>query len=352
MRGAAAAAAPMAAFPRGIVGGRPAAAVAAPAGRTLLPPAAPRSTEQQTRPFRGTPPCQMGRRAAKIANRKGKADAIKAKLYGRIGKMIVQTVKSGGGADPATNSKLAEVLKKAKDVGAPKDLIERNLKRASDSKQADYAELVYEALSFVVVWGVCLFVLVPLFPSSSSHPPLTRAPPKNPGKKNHKNQNNSYGPGGTGFVVEVLTDNVNRSASDVRAAITKGGGKVAEPGSVSFQFSRQGLAAVVAPADQEDAVFEAAMEAGAEDVVADEPAEDGDPHRFLVYTPVSGYASAVAALKGAGLEVDETSSGLVYKPSATVEVDDAAREACEALAERLLALDDVEQVYSTCEGFN
>jgi transcriptional/translational regulatory protein YebC/TACO1 len=87
----------------------------------------------------------MGRRAAKIANRKGKADAIKAKLYGRIGKMIVQTVKSGGGADPATNSRLAEVLKKAKDVGAPKDLIERNLKRASDAKQADYAELVYEA---------------------------------------------------------------------------------------------------------------------------------------------------------------------------------------------------------------
>lgn len=139
---------------------------AASAGRTLLPPAAPRAPapsplssplspdhHQASRPFRGTPPCQMGRRAAKIANRKGKADAIKAKTLGRIGKNIVQAVKSGGGADPSTNARLAEVLKKAKDVGAPKDLIERNLKRASDAKQADYAELVYEALSLFVGGG-------------------------------------------------------------------------------------------------------------------------------------------------------------------------------------------------------
>ena len=142
----------------------------------------------------------------------------------------------------------------------------------------------------------------------------------------------------------------------MRAAIAKGGGKVAEPGSVAFQFSRQGLAAVVAPAAQEDAVFEAAMTAGAEDIVADEPGGDEDggeaAHRFLVYTPVTGFASAVAALKAAGLEVDEAASGLVYRPQAEVSVDDAAREQCEALAERLLALDDVEQVYSTCEGFN
>lgn len=94
------------------------------------------------------------------------------------------------------------------------------------------------------------------------------------------------------------------------------------------------------------------MNAGAEDIVADEPAEEGDPHRFLVYTPVSGFASAMAALKEAGLALDEAESGLVYRPQAEVAVDDAAREQCEALAERLLALDDVEQVYSTCEGFN
>jgi transcriptional/translational regulatory protein YebC/TACO1 len=182
---------------------------------------------------------------------------------------------------------------------------------------------------------------------------LPRPPDKKQKTNKHSKQIHSYGPGGTGFVVEVLTDNVNRSASDVRAAITKGGGKVAESGSVAFQFQRQGLAAVVAPAEKEDEVFEAAMNAGAEDIVADEGGDDGDsPHRFLVYTPVSGYASAVAALKESGLDVDEAASGLVYRPQAEVSVDDAAREQCEALAERLLALDDVEQVYSTCEGFN
>jgi transcriptional/translational regulatory protein YebC/TACO1 len=97
------------------------------------------------------------------------------------------------------------------------------------------------------------------------------------------------------------------------------------------------------------------MTAGAEDIVADEAdAEDGEgaPHRFLVYTPPTAFASAVAALREAGLEVDEAASGLVYRPQAEVSVDDAVREQCEALAERLLALDDVEQVYSTCEGFN
>jgi transcriptional/translational regulatory protein YebC/TACO1 len=317
-------------------------------GRSLLPPCAPRSSSAApSRQFRGTPPVQMGRRAAKIANRKGKADAIKAKLYGRIGKMIVQTVKSGGGADPATNARLAEVLKKAKDVGAPKDLIERNLKRASDAKQADYAELVYEALSIQSLLSFAEKERSDDDDDDATTHDQTHA------EKKHQHTKNSYGPGGTGFVVEVLTDNVNRSASDVRAAITKGGGKVAEPGSVAFNFARQGLAAVVAPADKEDEVFEAAMNAGAEDIVADEGDDEGEgAHRFLVYTPSTGYAAAVQALKASGLTVDEAASGLVYRPQAEVAVDDAAREQCEALAERLLALDDVEQVYSTCEGFN
>lgn len=159
------------------------------------------------RPYRFTPPVQMGRRSAKIAGRKGKADAKKAKVYGKIGKKIVQVVKSGG-ADPVTNSKLADILKQAKvrarrvdmcvcvlcvsvfggggaaesplclsladnalssslppplqlsphsnqsqsitarraqELGVPKDVLDRNMKRASDAKQADYAECVYEA---------------------------------------------------------------------------------------------------------------------------------------------------------------------------------------------------------------
>lgn len=91
------------------------------------------------------------------------------------------------------NSKLNDVLKQAKDLGVPKDVIERNIKRASDTKQGDYQECLYEA----------------------------------------------YGPAGTGFVIEALTDNVNRTAGDVKAAITKAGGKVADSGSVLFSFVRQ-----------------------------------------------------------------------------------------------------------------
>eukprot|EP00879_Flechtneria_rotunda_P025346 GHRR01026925.1.p1 GENE.GHRR01026925.1~~GHRR01026925.1.p1 ORF type:complete len:223 (+),score=46.46 GHRR01026925.1:320-988(+) len=122
-------------------------------------------TLQPARPFRHTPPVQMGRRSAKIALRKGKADAKKAKSYGRIGKKIIQLVKAGG-PDPITNSKLSDLLKQAKDLGVPKDIIERNVKKASDAKQGDFQECIYEA----------------------------------------------YGPRGTGFVIEALTDNVNRTA--------------------------------------------------------------------------------------------------------------------------------------------
>jgi hypothetical protein len=108
------------------------------------------------------------------------------------------------------------------------DIIERNIKRASDKSQADYSEVVYEA----------------------------------------------YGPGGTGIIIECLTDNLNRTAGDVKSTITKAGCKVADPGSVMFNFQRQGL--LVIDESDEDAVFEAAMEAGADDIqpVFD---EDGQP---------------------------------------------------------------------------
>lgn len=123
-----------------------------------------------------------------------------------------------GGADPVTNSKLAELMKQAKEAGVPREIVDRACKRAADKNQADYQELKYEA----------------------------------------------YGPGGTGFVVTCLTDNVNRTAGEVKSAIVKGGGKVAEPGSVLFNFALMGR--VVVSGGSEDAVFEAAMEAGAEDI--------------------------------------------------------------------------------------
>ncbi|PSC70937.1 putative transcriptional regulatory protein [Micractinium conductrix] len=258
-----------------------------------------RAVAPQQRPLTCTPFC-MGRRSAKIAVRKGKADAQKSKLYGKIGKQIAQAVRQGG-PDALANSRLKDALAAAKAAQVPVDIIDRNIKRASESK-ADYAEITYEA----------------------------------------------YGVGGTGFVIECLTDNVNRSASDVKAAITKGGGKVADPGSVLFNFQRQGLV-MVDVSEGEDAVFEAAMEAGAADF---QPAtdDDGTVTGFKVLTAVEDYGSVSSALAAAGLKIAPESSGLVYTPLVQQEVDDDAFEGNEALLERLLAVDDVDAVYTTVAG--
>lgn len=244
----------------------------------------------------------MGRRSDKIAGRKGKADAIKGKLYGRWGKKIVQCAKAGG-ADPIANSKLGNLLKEAKDLGIPRDIIERNLKKAADKSQADFSELCYEA----------------------------------------------YGPGGTGFVVECLTDNLNRTASDVKSTITKLGLKVAEPGSVMFNFERLGLL-VVGDTD-EDKVFEAALEAGALDVLPGTD-EEGAPSDtiFKVFTPVEDFSSCTEALQSQGFKLLKEQSELVYRAPAAIEVDDEAFAKCEAAMDKLLELGDVDAVYTNCEG--
>jgi transcriptional/translational regulatory protein YebC/TACO1 len=99
---------------------------------------------RQIRQFRMTETIQMGRRSAKIAGRKGKADAQKAKLYGKIGKLIAQAVRAGG-ADPIANSRLRDVLQQATVAQLPKDIIDRNMKKANDKNSADFSEMVYEA---------------------------------------------------------------------------------------------------------------------------------------------------------------------------------------------------------------
>lgn len=252
----------------------------------------------QLREFRASAqPILMGRRSAKIAGRKGKADAQKAKLYGKIGKLIAQAVRAGG-ADVIANARLREILNQAKAAQLPVEIIDRNLKKAGDKNAADFSEMVYEA----------------------------------------------YGPGGTGFIIEALTDNVNRTASDVRVAVTKGGGKMADVGSVLFNFQRVGLAMVNVSVG-EDAAFEAAMEAGATDC---EPAadDDGAVEGYRVLSSVEDYLTVSASLQSQGVAVDMEASGLVYVPLAKVDVDDAAFDANDAMLERLLAVDDVDAVYS------
>ena len=238
----------------------------------------------------------MGRKAAKVAAKKQKGEAKRTKLYGKYGKLIVAAVKEGGGADPVANTQLARVLADAARLSVPKDLVDRNIKRATDGSQADFMELTYEA----------------------------------------------YGAGGVGIVIEVLSDNVNRAAADTKAAINKSGGKVAEPGSVLFNFERKGFISLNCACDKEDEVFETAADNGGDDVKPREDGADG----FVVLTEVAGFMQCQKALADAGFEIDADGTALKMVPLAEVEVDDEAAEINDALVEKLLELDDVDAVYT------
>lgn len=244
-------------------------------------------------------PVMMGRKSAKIATKKGKTDAAKAKLYGKFGKMIAQEARAGG-PDPVANGKLKDVLAAAKQSQVPADIIERNLKKGSEKSSAEYSEMVYEA----------------------------------------------YGPGGTGFIIEALTDNVNRTAAEVRTAVTKSGGKMADSGSVLFNFSRSGVVMVSAEED-EDATFEAALEAGASDVQPVYNEEEDISEGYKVLTSLEDYAAVHSTLVDAGLAVNAEMSGLVYIPlvskSDELSDDDAALN--DAMFDKLMEVDDVDAVY-------
>lgn len=249
------------------------------------------------RGFHDTTTC-MGRRSAKIATRKTKADAAKAKLYGKLGKMIAQAVRSGG-PDPLSNGQLRDALAQAKLAQLPADIIERNLKKASEKNASDYSEMTYEC----------------------------------------------YGPGGTGFIIEALTDNVNRTAAEVRSAVTKGGGKLADVGSVMFNFNRVGVVVIEAGAEDEEKVFEIALDGGATDVqpVTD---DEGDVSAIKVTTDLESFANVSNILREQGFSVDMGASGLSYIPLAEVEVSDEDLSGNEILMEKLLDVDDVDNVYS------
>ena len=234
-----------------------------------------------------------GRKAAKIAQKKGKTDAARTKLYGRFGKLIAQTVKQGGSADPVANIALGKLLKQAQAANVPRDLIERNIKKAQEGKSGDYFELTYEV----------------------------------------------YGAGGVGIVCEVLTDNVNRAASETRSAATKAGGKMAESGSVMFNFNRRGVCII--DGGDEEAVFEAAMEAGAEDIV---PRRDG-AEGWDVVCELDDFSAVQDALAEAGFTINED-TGLKCLPVTEIETSDEDADVNDKIIEALLDLDDVDAVYS------
>lgn len=226
---------------------------------------------------------------ANIKHRKGRQDAARGKLFGKLAKAIEIAAREGGG-NPDFNPTLATAIYKAKAASMPNENIERAIKRGTgEVAGATYEEIWYEG----------------------------------------------YGPGGVALYVQILTDNRNRAASDVRSAFTRGGGNLGEPGSVGYLFSTKGL--IEAKGD-EDELMMAALDAGAEDV-----RESGDGW-FEVVTGPSDVHQVRLALEAVGVEVD--SAEVSQLPSTTVPVGEGNARKLLRLIDALDDLDDVQSVYS------
>ncbi|MDR2539583.1 MAG: YebC/PmpR family DNA-binding transcriptional regulator [Chlamydiales bacterium] len=231
---------------------------------------------------------------ANIKHRKGKADAIKGKLFSRLTKEIISAVKQGG-ADPKANTKLRMVLHKARSANLPNESIERNIKKATNVAQADYSEISYEL----------------------------------------------YGYAGVGMIVEIMTDNKNRSASEMRIATNKKGGSIANPGSVAFNFERKGMIQGKKNVSEEE-LFDLVTEAGAEDF----DLEEG----FCIITTASERLFQVKeALENQGFICEEAQLQMV--PKTYIECDQANQRLNLDLIEYLEAIDDVDAVYHNMKLF-
>jgi YebC/PmpR family DNA-binding regulatory protein len=228
-----------------------------------------------------------------IMHRKGRQDAAKSKLFGKLAREITVSAKMGL-PDPAMNPRLRAAIIAARAENMPKDNIERAIKKATGGDAEIYEEIRYEG----------------------------------------------YGPGGVAVIVEVLTDNRNRAAGEVRATFTKNGGNLAETGAVSFMFDHLGLVEYDAKAASADAMLEAAIEAGAEDVVSSESGHE-------IYTTQDTLRDVAKALEAKFGEPRK--AALVWKPQNTVAVDDLQGEKLLKLIETLNEHDDVQNVYANFE---
>jgi YebC/PmpR family DNA-binding regulatory protein len=228
-----------------------------------------------------------------IMHRKGRQDAVKSKLFSKLAREITVAAKLGT-PDPAMNPRLRAAMLAARAENMSKDSIERAIKKALGGDTEAYDEIRYEG----------------------------------------------YGPGGVAVIVEALTDNRNRTASDVRSYFTKTGGNLAETGAVSFMFDRVGLIEFDAKVASADAMLEAAIEAGADDVVSTE-----DGHE--IYAAQDSFANAAKALEAKFGEPRKAS--LVWKPQNTVPIDDEKGEKMFKLMELLNEHDDVQNVYANFE---
>ena len=225
-----------------------------------------------------------------IKRKKEKTDGARAKVFTKIGREIAVAVKEGGG-NPASNSKLAALIAKAKAMSVPNDNIQRIIKRAEGGDKTEYEAMTYEG----------------------------------------------YGPGGIAVMVETLTDNRNRAAAEVRSTLTKGNGSLATSGSVSFNFERKGQIVVPSEGVDFDKLFETAAEAGAEDVT-----DDGEV--FTVVTGPSDLFTVRKALQDAGFDYDSADQVMQPKNEVELSLDDARKVS--KLIDNLDDLDDVQNIYS------
>jgi YebC/PmpR family DNA-binding regulatory protein len=228
-----------------------------------------------------------------IMHRKGRQDAQKSKLFGKLAREITVAAKLGT-PDPAMNPRLRAAIVAARQENMPKDNIERAIKKAIGGEGDNYDEIRYEG----------------------------------------------YGPGGVAIIVEALTDNRNRAASDIRSYFTKAGGNLGETGSVAFLFDRTGVIEYDPGAASDDAMLDAAIEAGADDVISSESGHE-------IYAPPENLREVAKALEAKFGEPRK--AALTWKPQNTVAVDDETGEKLLKLMDVLNEHDDVQNVFANFE---
>ena len=228
-----------------------------------------------------------------IMHRKGRQDAQKSKLFGKLAREITVSAKLGT-PDPTMNPRLRAAIISARQENMSKESIDRAVKKASGSDSENYDEIRYEG----------------------------------------------YGPGGVAIIVEALTDNRNRAASDIRSYFTKAGGNLGETGSVAFLFDRTGVIEYDAGAAGDDAMLDAAIEAGADDVLSGESGHE-------IYAPPENLREVAKALEAKFGEPRK--AALTWKPQNSVTVDDETGEKLLKLMDVLNEHDDVQNVFANFE---
>ncbi len=233
---------------------------------------------------------------ANIKNKKEKTDAQRGKIFTKIGREIAVAVKEGGGSDPSTNSRLRDVIAKAKASNMPNDNISRSIKKAAgEGDSVNYENVTYEG----------------------------------------------YGPNGVAIIVDVLTDNRNRTASEIRYIFDRNEGSLGATGCVAWMFDRKGLI-VIENNDtiDEDDLMMSAIEAGAEDVSEESEA-------FEIYTSPTEYSEVLSALEEAGYSF--ASADIEMIPQNTVQLNEEQAQTVMNLIDMMEDNDDVQNIYHNAE---